>query len=313
MISFFVKHLSTYLITLIGILLLTFLLLHVLPGGPFDAERALPAEIKTQLYQKYGLHEKGNDSFFVWVLKDLKSYTLYLAHGELGPSLKYKDRDVGKIILKAMGPSLQLGFAALILSLILGIILGLIMVGTQNAWLGKTISWFNTLGLSTPSFITGITLILIFSIFLRWLPPALWEGWRFFILPALTLSLGPVAMMAELTAASLKEELKKDYLRTALAKGLTPKKIIAKHALKNAAFPMLTFIGPLAAHFITGSFIVETMFAIPGLGRHFVASVIDRDMFLVMGLTLTFAVILMTMNFLVDVGYGFLDPRVKKT
>lgn len=313
MASSLIKRFFISLLTLACVLVITFLLLHTVPGGPFDQERQLPPEIEKNLYAKYGLEKRGDQNFWIWFGKDLISYGTYLTQGELGPSLKYRDRDVTEIIKSGITPSLELGSYSLLASLLLGIILGTIAVKRKGGLLDRLLLTSSALMVSLPSFVIAVFLILIFAFTLALLPPALWEGIDYRVLPVVTLALAPLAYFFQLTRSGLINQLKQDFVRTARAKGVSEKKILLKHALKNAATPILTVIGPIAAYLITGSFIVETIFAIPGLGRHFVTAVIDRDYFLVMGITMLYASVLILLNWLVDVGYLVLDPRMRKT
>lgn len=312
MLNSLIKRFFISLITLASVLILTFLLLHTVPGGPFDQERQLPPEIEQNLYQKYGLEKRGDQNFWVWFTKDVVSYFSYLKKGELGPSLKYRDRDVTEIIQRAIGPSFELGFYSLLTSLILGILLGSLSAYKQQSYLDRALLSFSSLMVSLPSFVVAVFLVLFFSFWLALFPPALWEGIPYRILPVMTLVAAPFAYFFQLTRSGILIQLKKDFIKTARAKGVPEKKILLKHALKNAASPILTVIGPITAYLITGSFIVETIFAIPGLGRHFVTAVIDRDYFLVMGITLVYASLLILLNWLVDMGYLVLDPRMRK-
>lgn len=306
------KRLFASLLTLFSVLLLTFFLLHVVPGGPFDQERNLPLEIEENLHKKYGLHQRGDDSFWVWIGKDLRSYTAFLMKGELGPSLKFRDRDVTDILKTAIPPSFELGIYALLISVVAGIACGIQAVKKPGGWMDHIILFWSPLFVSFPRFVAAVFLVFLFSFILKIFPPALWEGISYRVLPVITLSLAPLAYLATLTRSQLLGQMGQDFIKTARSKGLTDYRIIFKHALKNAAIPLLTVLGPLAAQLITGSFIVETMFAIPGLGRHFVTAITDRDYFLVMGITLVYSTFLIALNWLVDLGYLILDPRMRK-
>lgn len=306
------KRFLASLLTLLSVLVLTFVLVHTIPGGPFDQERQLPPEIEQNLYEKYGLQKRDGKNFWVWMGGDLKAYASYLARGELGPSLKYRDRDVGEIIYKALGPSFELGIYAMSLSIVAGLLLGLLAVLRPEGFVDRLITILSSLLVSFPSFVMAVFLVLFFSFILALLPPALWEGFSHRILPVLTLAAAPIAYIAQLTRNGLITQLKQEYIKTAKAKGLSHHVVLLKHALRNAAMPVLTILGPMTAYLITGSFIVETIFVIPGLGQHFITAVIDRDYFLVMGITMVLASILILLNWLVDVGYLVLDPRLRK-
>ena len=307
----FLKRSLSNLVTLLAILIGTFFLLHTLPGGPFDTEKQLPKVIQANLYEKYGLHPKGDDSFLVWLGKDLGAYFKYLPQGRLGPSLTFIDQDVSAIILQALPVSFELGLWALLVSVMVGCLMGILSARFQNRWFDSSLQSLATLLISWPSFIFAVGVIFVFSIYLKLLPPALWEGPNFRILPVLTLSLYPTAYLAIFTRHVLIDQLKSDYIRTARAKGLTFMQAIVSHAFKNASPPVLTLLGPLTAHLITGSFVVEIIFSIPGLGRHFVSAITNRDYFLVMGITLVYSTILILLNWIVDLLYVWLDPRLK--
>lgn len=308
MIQHLFKRLFINVLTLVGILVFTFFLLHILPGGPFDQERTLPKDIQKNLYEKYHLSSQGDDSLIRWFSKDLKSYATYLSDGNLGPSLKYKDEDVIHLMIQSSKPSLILGSLALISSLIGGIYFGILCASHRGRKLDIFIQTLSTFSYTLPTFVTGILLMMIFSLHLQWFPPALWESPLNIILPVICLSLTPMAYITQLTRTSLLDVLDQDYIRTAKAKGLSDHLIFLKHALKNAISPILTLFGPLAASLITGSFIVETLFSIPGLGKHFVTAVIDRDYFLVMGITLFYGSLIILLNWIVDLLYPLLHP-----
>lgn len=298
--------------TLIAILVATFFLLHTIPGGPFDQERQLSPEIEKNLYEKYGLEKRGNQNFWVWFVKDCRAYGKYLLRGKLGPSLKYRDRDVGEIVFKASLPSLELGGLALMAAVTLSLATALFISLKPGGILDHAVSAVCTLFVALPSFVSAVILVSIFSLSFSFFPPALWEGPLSRVLPITTLTLAPLAYLLQLAKQGIAGELRLDYVTTAKAKGVPQKTILIKHVLRNALTPVLSIIGPLTAALITGSFVVESVFAIPGLGKHFVTAVIDRDYFLVMGITLFYSVILIGLNWMVDIGYGLIDPRMRK-
>lgn len=309
--TFLFKRFITSLISIVAVLLLTFTLLHLIPGGPFDSDRELPPEIKKNLYEKYQLKAQGEQNFFVWLFHETKSYTKILSQGNLGPSLKYKDRDVGEIIKEAFPASLILGFGALIISAGLGIFLGVYSSMKKFRFLNLLINGQNLLWVSLPSFIIALLLIYFLSVKLTIFPPALWESSGHAILPILALSLFPLAYFTELTRKGIEKEETLTYFKAARAKGLKEIPIYFKHALKNASLPLLTLTAPIAASLLTGSFVIEKIFAIPGLGQHFVLAVLNRDYFLVMGITFIYASLLISLNFIVDLFYNLLDPRIR--
>ncbi len=281
----------------------TFLLMHVLPGGPFDAEKSLPPEIMTNLKAKYYLDRP--------LMEQYGHYLQRLAKGDLGISYKYLDRSVNDILASAFPVSLVLGLTALAIAIIIGVPLGVVAATTRSTVVDAACITVSTIGVSLPGFVTGALLILVFGVWLKLLPVALWESGRHIILPALTLACGPTAYLARLTRASMLQMLAKDWVRTARIKGQSYWQTIVKHVLRNALVPIVTVLGPLSAILITGSFVVEYIYAIPGMGRFFVTAVSNRDYDLVVGTTLVFAILLIIANFLVDLFYHVLDPRIR--
>lgn len=282
---------------------LTFGLMHVVPGGPFDRERPLPPEIKANVEAKYHLDKPVP-----------VQYALYLGgllRGDLGPSYKYLGRSVGEIIAEALPVSVQLGTWAVVIALALGVTAGLIAAVWAGSWVDRASMAGAIAGISLPSFVLGALLIQLFAFELRWLPPALWEGARHGVLPAVTLALLPAGYIARLTRASVLEVLRHPYIRTAHAKGLPRMRVVLKHALPNALGPLISFLGPLVVTLITGSFVVEYLFSIPGMGRFFITAVTNRDYPLIMGVTLVYAALIVVANIVVDLAYSWVDPRVR--
>lgn len=303
MIQFLGRRALQTLLTLAFLTVATFFLLRLAPGGPFDGEKVWPPEIQANINAKYGLDLPLYEQFFVW-FKDL-------LHGDLRESFNYLGTPVTEIIREAIPPSLQLGALALGISFVLGVLLGVL-----SAWKRGTILDFSAMfiaisGITLPSYLVATLLVLLFSNTLHWLPPALWEDKKSMILPVITLSLRPLAIIARMTRTTLLEVMHADYIRTAYSKGLTHSRVLFKHALKNSMIPVVTMLGPIAASLITGSYVVETIFQIPGMGQYFITSVINRDYPLVMGMTLTYGVVLTVSNLLVDLAYGWIDPRIR--
>lgn len=287
---------------------LTFFLIRFLPGGPFDAEKDLPPKIMENLEKKYRFDEP------VW-----KQYLIYvnnLAHGDFGPSYKYVDRSANEIIADTFPVSLQLGITALFISLVFGISLGVVSSLSPRSFADFLTAVISISLVSVPNFVVGAILIYFFSIRLGWFPAALWGRPEHYILPALTLAAGSTAYIARLVRSSMIEASRELYVRTAMAKGLSRIKIIYKHILRNALIPVTTVLGPIFAYLITGSFVVEHIFAIPGMGRFFVFAVSNRDYSVVLAITIVYTIILVLANLIVDVLYTRLDPRIsfsKKT
>lgn len=282
---------------------LTFVLLRVLPGGPFDSEKALPAEVMENLNKKYKLNEP--------LLTQYTDYLIGLAKGDLGMSYKYTSRDITSILAESLPNSVQLGVYALIISYLLGVPIGVIAGWKRGSAVDSSSMLIAISGQSLPSFLVAPIFITVFAIWLELLPPALWAGPSYYIIPMIVLGIRPAAVIARLTRASVLEVIHSDYIRTAKAKGLDSKSILFKHVLRNSLIPVLSLSGPLAAAILTGSFVIEQIFAIPGIAKHLVMSVTNRDYPLILGTTLVFSVILVVANLITDLLMAVIDPRVK--
>ena len=303
MILFIFRRLLWGIPVLLVVATLTFGIMHVVPGGPFDKEKPLPPEIKANVEAKYHLDKP------VW-----EQYLRYLGgliRGDLGPSYKYLGRNVKDIIYDTLPVSFELGLWAVLLSLLFGVGAGMIAAARPRSWADHSSMFLAIAGISIPNFVLGAFLIMLFAYSLRILPPALWEGWRHSILPALTLALLPAAYIARLTRSSLLEVIHKEFIRTAKAKGFGWTYILFKHALANSISPVVTFLGPLTATLVTGSFVVEFIFSVPGMGRFFITAVTNRDYPLIMGVTLVYTVLIVLANIIVDVLLAWLDPRIR--
>ncbi|MCL4553832.1 MAG: ABC transporter permease [Actinobacteria bacterium] len=289
-------------ISLWVIITLTFLLMHAVPGGPFSFEKKLPEAIIRNLNARYHLD---------WPLwKQYLDYFKNLARFDLGPSFKYEARTVNDIIRDGFPVSAELGAIAVGLCLLVGIPAGIISALRHNKWQDNTAMFSSAVLVSVPDFVLATFLIFIFAVWLRILPPARWGTVQQAILPAVSLSGFPIAFIARLMRSSMLETIQQDYIRTAKAKGLPEMVVIYRHAIKNAMIPVITYLGPLIAGIFTGVFVVEQIFGIPGLGRHYVTSIYNRDYTVILGVTVFYAGFLIFMNFLVDVAYVFLDPRI---
>lgn len=281
----------------------TFLLLRIVPGGPFDSEKQLPPEILANVEAKYHLDDP------LWL--QYARYLGGLARGDLGPSFKYLGRDVATIVAETFPVSFGLGVLALGVALTVGLGLGVAAGYRSEGWVDRAAMVLATAGVALPNFVLGVILVWILAHQLHWLPPALWEGPRYLVLPALTLGLAPAAYIARLTRASLLDAARQDYLKTAYAKGLSRRAVLLVHQLPNALMPVLAILGPLTAALITGSFVVEYLFAVPGMGRFFITAVTNRDYPLIMGVTLLYAAVLVAANLVVDIASAWLDPRIR--
>ncbi|OFZ78898.1 MAG: hypothetical protein A2583_11875 [Bdellovibrionales bacterium RIFOXYD1_FULL_53_11] len=304
MFVFSLRRIASSIPTLLLFAAITFFTLRLAPGGPFDGERALPPEIQANLDARYGLDKPVIHQFGKWLGDAVR--------GDLHESFQYIGRPVNEIISESLPTSLLLGALSMLLAVALGIPLGCVAAWKRGTWLDTSAMFLAVSGVSLPSYLVASILVLVFSIWLGWLPPALWESPSSMILPVVTLGLRPMAIIARLTRASMIEALSADYIRTAYGKGLRGLQVVFKHALKNSLIPVITIMGPLAANLVTGSFLVEVVFQIPGMGKHFVTAVINRDYPLVMGVNLVYGFILISANLAVDLVYAWADPRTRR-
>ena len=300
---FVVRRLLAMIPTLWVVATITFFLIRLAPGGPFQSEREIPAEAKAALAAQYGLDQP--------LLVQYGRYLKNVAQFDFGPSYKFPARSVREIVMGALPISLELGGLALLIAILIGIPVGALAAARQNTFLDHFPMSFAMLGVSIPNFVLGPVLIFVFALTLKWLPPALWGDANQKVLPALTLSAVYVAYIARLTRGGMLEVTRQDFIRTARAKGLSEAVVIVRHALRGGLLPVVSFLGPAMARAVTGSIVVEKIFAVPGVGQYFVNAAFNRDYTLVMGVVLFYAALLIVLNLLVDVMYGFLDPRVR--
>jgi oligopeptide transport system permease protein len=290
------------------VILMTFLLMRQIEGNPFrTSERAIPASIQATLEAKFGLDDPW------W--KQYVRYVTGVASFDLGPSLVLRNRDVNDIVREHFPPSLELGALAMLFALVFGIPLGLLAALRANKWPDYTAMFVANVGFAVPSFLIATLLIYFFAV--RWgdifdIPTSGWTTWQSKILPTIALGLGPMAYFARLTRGSVLETLQQDYIRTARAKGLRRRRVVVVHTLRNSLIPVVTAAGPILGFLITGSFVIEQIFAIPGIGRYYVTAVTGRDYSVVMGLTVLLAMIVIVANMVVDILYGILDPRTRE-
>lgn len=282
----------------------TFTLVWVLPGNPLDRAdgRRPPPEVEQAMKARYNLDSPGK-----FVVEYLKGAVV----GDFGPSLQYKGQEVRDIISKGLPISASLGLAALVVALFLGTLAGVLGALKPGSPLDSASLGIALLGISLPNFVTGTILLVLFAGVLRWVPVGGWSSPTDMILPAITLGLAPAAYIARLIRLGLADIMHADYIRTARAKGLSQTKTLFKHALKVAYLPVLSFLGPAAASVMTGSFVVEKVFNIPGIGEYFVNSVLNKDQSLILGIVLVYATMLILFNLVVDVAYAWLDPRIE--
>ncbi len=308
MLTYAIRRLAGAIPLLFLLCALTFFLMRLAPGGPFDSDRAWPPDIQANILHRYELDQPVHIQFIHWMKG--------IAHGDLRESFEYLGHPVTELIGQSLPTSIELGGLALLLSILVGIPLGCVSAfaaKTKRPWLDASAMFLAISGVSLPSYLVASVLILVFSFWLRWLPPALWETPSSMILPVVTLTLRPLSIIARLSRASMLETLSEDYIRTAYGKGLSESIVVFKHALRNSLIPVMSLLGPLIANLVTGSFIVEIVFQIPGIGKYFVEAVVNRDYPLVMGVTLVYGVILILSNLIVDLAYGWVDPRIRLT
>lgn len=307
MLRYAIERLIWLLPTLLAMALVTFLVMHATPGSPLDPQapnaNPLPPELQKNLAEKYGLDKPLHIQFLTFVSNAVRF--------DFGFSYQYKSRTVAEIIGNTFPVSLQLGTLAFIFAVVVGITLGAVAAMNQNSWIDYLCVMIATLGVSLPNFVIGILFILLFCITLQWFPVVGWETPLHWVLPTLTLGLGPLAIIARYTRSSVLDVVRSDYVRTAQAKGLGNQMIVTRHILKNALIPVVTILGPIFAAIGTGSFFVEALFSIPGMGKFFVSSMSSRDYNMIMAVILLYGVFLGIMNLFVDLVYGWLDPRIR--
>ncbi|KEQ24263.1 ABC transporter permease [Paenibacillus tyrfis] len=301
-----VRRIVTMAVTLWLIATLTFFLMHLIPGDPFAADsQMLPPDVLANLRAKYHLDQP--------IFQQYVLYLQNLIQLDLGPSIQSKSSSVNTLIARGIGPSALLGLQSMLIALTVGVALGIISALHHNKLLDYLSMFVAIIGISVPSFILAPLLIKYIAVNLHWLPVASWGTWQHSILPSIALSLAPLAIIARFVRASMLEVLGQNYMRLAEAKGLSDWTVVIKYGLRNALLPVLTFIGPLFASLITGTFVVEKIFAIPGLGKYFVDSIFNRDYPVIMGTTMFYSFVLVVTLFLIDLSYRVIDPRIKLT
>jgi oligopeptide transport system permease protein len=302
MIGFIARRLAGLVIILFFVVTITFFLVRLMPGGPFDRERKLPPHIEAELLAKYKLDGP--------LLTQYIDYLGDLLHGDLRLSTKYRNRTVNEILADCLPVSATLGVIAFCLATGAGVVLGSLAASHQHRWIDRSAMFAALVAISLPSFVIGPLLILILAIYVPLFPVGGWGNLQSMILPSITLAAPYAAYIARLTRASMLEVLTQDFIRTARAKGLPESRIVYKHALRVAILPVVSFLGPLAANLLTGSIVVESIFSIPGAGGFFVNSVLNRDGFLLAGVVIVYCTLLVIFNLAADILYGLLDRRI---
>ena len=303
MLKYILKRILLAIVTIWAVATLTFFLMNMVPGGPFLSEKAISPQATAALEAKYGLDKP------LW-----QQYLTYMAgasHGDFGDSLKQRGRTVMDIITMKFPVSARVGGVSVLVALLLGVPLGCIAALKRGKFLDNLISVVSTCGIAVPSFVICTLLLYFFGVRLQILPTMGLTSWKHYVMPVMALAFYPTAYIMRLMRSSMLDVLGQDYMRTAKAKGLAGGKILFKHALRNAILPVITYVGPLLAYTVTGSFVVEKIFTIPGLGGEFISAINGRDYTLIMGTTIFLATVIILMNVVVDIVYKIVDPRIK--
>lgn len=303
MIVFLIRRLMWLLLTLWIVFTLSFVLMRAVPGGPFSQERQLPAAVIEKWNERYNLNDPPLQQYWDRLRE--------AAVGDLGFSMKLQDYTVNEVIAQGFPVSASLGILALVLALSIGVTAGVVSAIFRQSVLDVSVRTFATVGIAVPNFVLASLGILVFVFWLGWLPAAGWGSTAQVLQPALWLGLPFAAYISRLTRTGMLDVLGRDYIRTAYAKGIAPRRVILRHALRGALLPVVSYLGPATAGILTGSLVLEQIFALPGMGSHFIQAAFGRDYTLAMGMVLVYTVLLYSMNTLVDLSYGLLDPRVK--
>jgi oligopeptide transport system permease protein len=305
MLRFILRRIIVIVPMLFIIVSLTWVLVRLAPGNFYTGEKKLAPAIENNLREKYGLNQPWHVQY--------RKVLWNVAKFDFGNSLKYEGQSVNQILWRTLPVSAALGVTAYLIALIFGITMGTLAALKQNSWLDYASMTVAMLGISIPNFVLGPLLVLAFSLTLYWFPPALWNGFpsKSIVLPALTLSAIYIAYIARLTRSGMLEVLRSDYIRTARAKGLTERQVVMRHALRGGLLPVVSFSGPALALLITGTVVVERVFALPGLGNYFINACFNRDEPLILGIVAFIAITVLVFNLLVDISYAFIDPRIR--
>ena len=307
MVRYVLKRILAAVLSMFVLVTVTFFLMHAVPGSPFNPseQKNIPAEVLAQIRAKYGLDEP------VW--KQYLTYMGNLFRGDLGDSFKKLNYSVNELVMGGFPTSAKVGAWAIVVALAIGIPLGIISALKRGSWMDWSSMIMATIGISVPTFIIAMLLMYVFAMKLGWLPVFGWGTWKHMVIPVACLALSPIAYITRLMRSSMLEVSRQDYMRTARAKGVGEFTVIAKHGIRNAVLPVVTYLGPLVAGLLTGSFVVERLFMLPGIGRYFVTAVNDRDYSVILGLTIFYGGFLMLCILVVDIAYAIIDPRVRFT
>ncbi len=304
MVKYIAKRILSGLVTIVVLITCCFFLMHAIPGSPFSkGEQGVPEAVMQRLNEKYGLDQPIHRQYF--------RYMENILHGDFGFSYKNTTVHVNDLISRGFPISAKIGILAILVSVVVGIALGIVSAVKRGSLFDGVSMVLATIGVCVPLFVISVLLLYLFAGVLKWLPTYGLSTWRHYILPVACLSFSPIAYIARMTRSSMLEVMQQDYIRTARAKGVGEFMVICKHGLRNAILPVVTYLGTLIANLLTGSFIVERLFAIPGLGKYFVDSITARDYNIIMGVTIFLGIFVVTCNLMVDIAYGIIDPRVK--
>jgi len=305
MTSYLIRRILWIIPVLFVVSVITFTLMHLTPGGPWAREKRLSPDTEARLNAEYGLDLPWHEQYINWVTDFIKL--------DLGPSYRYVDRDVNAIVSDGLGTTIHLGLMAFALAVVVGIPLGIFAALGHNRLPDYISTGLSVIGIATPSFVLAIILVLIFSLGLNWFPATSnrWGDWHAWVLPTVALAGYPVAQVARYTRASMLEVTRKDYVRTAHSKGIRQRAVVVRHMIRNALIPVVTILGPVLAFLVTGSFVVEYFFGVPGIGRFYVQSIGTRDYSLLMAMTMLYAFTVAFLNVVVDVLYAYIDPRIR--
>jgi len=303
LISYLVRRVLWIVPVLFVVSILTFAMMKAAPGGPWDREKRVSESALAALNAKYGLDDPVYVQYFNWASKMLVL--------DLGPSFKYRDRTVNQIVADGIWTTVQLGIMAFTLAVLVGIPLGVLGALGHNKAPDYLTTSISIIGIATPTFVLAILLVLVFSLYLGWFPTGGWKGPEYWVLPTIALAGFSIAQIARYTRASMLEVTRKDYIRTAFSKGIADRAVVTRHMIRNALIPVVTILGPILAFMVTGSFIIETFFSVPGIGRYYVTAIEQRDYGVIMAMTVLYAAVVAILNLVVDVLYAYIDPRIR--
>ena len=303
LIRYFTRRFLWIIPVLFVVTVITFLLMHAVPGGPWAREKALPAATVARLNEKYGLDQPIYVQYITWASN--------LLQGNLGPSYRFEDRTVNDIVGDGIATTVMLGVMAFVLAVAVGIPLGIFAALGHNRWPDYLSTSISIIGIAMPSFVLAILLIVFFGVTLKVLPTGGWKGPETWVLPIIALAGFPIAVIARYTRASMLEVTRKDYIRTAHSKGVGDRDVVSRHMIRNALIPVVTILGPTLAFLVTGSFIIESIFGIPGVGRYYITSIGQHDYGVLMAMTMLYAFAVAFLNLVVDVLYAYIDPRIR--